>query len=54
MREKAEEFGVKSLLTSLCLSKDRKLTPKGGITPLWKRGAGGDFWKMVSGQLWTP
>ncbi|MBP1695369.1 MAG: hypothetical protein H6Q41_557 [Deltaproteobacteria bacterium] len=32
---KIKEFGVKSLLTSLCLSEDRKMITKGGITPLW-------------------
>jgi hypothetical protein len=27
---------------------------KGGISPLWQRGAGGDFRNDMSSQLWTP
>jgi len=27
---------------------------KGGISPLWQRGAGGDFHNDMSFQLWTP
>jgi hypothetical protein len=54
MNQRPKEIFIKSLLTSLCLSNDRKKTPKGGITPLWQRGAGGDFPTIVSIQLWTP
>ncbi len=27
---------------------------EGGITPLWQRGARGDFLKHMSSLLWTP
>ena len=27
---------------------------KGGITPLWQRGARGDFLRDMSSLLWTP
>jgi hypothetical protein len=53
IREKIEEFVVKSLLPSLL---QREESPLFGIFVLSldrQRGAGGDFRKMVSSQLWT-
>ena len=37
---------TKSLLPSLY--------KRDGISPLWQRGAGGDFLKHMSPLLWTP
>ena len=46
---------TKSLLPSLYSSRKRwRSGQKGGITPLWQRGAGGDFLKHMSSLLWTP
>ena len=42
------------MTTLICKIPPHLPFPKGGITPLWQRGARGDFLANMSTQLWTP